>query len=156
MSGEKIFRIMVKTAKGDQAQLIRNIDGNLADLDDAEMQADVMGRLARYLAEQVNQNNSAVTKCVGAVLDLVRTHRDLLIKLAKNGGNDARDQVGWFLVEALRCTNFAKHDTGKIQYFIDMMKEAGLTISGDPDKCAKMATFENLDYTAGTVKMDPP
>jgi len=155
MSGEKFFKMMVKTAHGDQAQLIRNIDTNLADLDDTAMQADVMGRLARYLVEHVNTDNAAITKCVGAALDLVKTHRDLLTKLAAKGGDDARDQVGWFLVEALRCTNFAKHDAGKIRYFKEVMEEAGLTIAGNPDKCIEFATFENLDYAAGTVTMEP-
>jgi len=102
--------------------------------------------LYAWLANDVCGNKSAVEACATLLFNAIHKNWDLL------KGHDSTDLVASFLVEALRCYNFAKHDSNAIIAFIKLFGDLGVKIDLDQN-CVKCATFGDLTYSKGVVKM---
>lgn len=151
---EKVMKMMRKVAGGDHAKLVNAVSENLADLDTDDIKAQVLTILSMDLVQHVNQSAAQTAKCADPLLNMSKTHAALFKTLA-GSSDSARDAVGFFLTEALRCNNFARHDSAIVATFIEMIEDAGIKIAGDPKTCIKLATFAVLDFGSGVVTMQP-
>lgn len=100
----------------------------------------------------VNQRDARVQRLSPVVSEFISSNSELIKELQSD---DHRDLLGGVLVESLRCSNFANHSSNNIENFIDLFRELGFNIDGDPHACAQLATFSLLSYEPGRVIMKP-
>ncbi|MCF3948173.1 hypothetical protein [Acidiphilium iwatense] len=109
--------------------------------------------LGLLLAIQVNINDHSVKSVWSNLYNFVQKYQE---DIKTNALND-KSAVAEFLVEALRCVNFACHNSDKIKYFITLIKGCGISIDGEPDQCMSLATFGTLQFntTSKKIMMSP-
>lgn len=104
--------------------------------------------LTAWLANDVCQDAHKVKVCATPLLSSIQTSWKWL------KGHKNIDIVACFLVEALRCYNFANHNSAAIREFIKLFKELRVTLVCD-DRAVEHATFSILSYDGGVVTMIP-
>jgi hypothetical protein len=111
--------------------------------------------LTGLLEDKVNTDKALVEANADKVLKLVRLWRVALGGLAAD--EKAKPSVGAFLVAALRCVNFANHNSKLVLEFYNIMKQCSFTVVGDPEKCINAASFADLAYSPYTkeIRMTP-
>jgi hypothetical protein len=110
-------------------------------------------QVALFLSVWVN----TITDEVKAVAPLLQTFVNAKIEDIKTATQSDKDGVGEFLVESLRCVNFAYHNSDYVAEFIVLIKACGISIEGEPEQCTEHATFGVLQYNDKThlVVMHP-
>lgn len=104
--------------------------------------------LSEFYSELTNwfvteANKQTVSNDVAQLLaDIVDSNQTTLKGQVKGHKN----VIAEFLVEVLRCINFALHDKQKIILFIEIFQNLGISIGGQPDACVLYETFEDLRY----------
>lgn len=111
---------------------------------------EVLWALVAYLIGTVRPDASKLEVWADALHTAVQESWERLKTLPK-------DALVPFLVEVLRCNNLQHHDPGIVREYIGLFGELGVHIEGQPDQCAALATFSNLDSSGdgSTVTMEP-
>lgn len=143
----KVLKTFWKAAKGSPSELFSLLITNREEID---LQAEDYKELSLPL-DSVNRNQSLVKETAPKVLEFVgnaKTNQELVKQAGTNKGD-----VAEFLVEALRCVNFAEHKSAYVAQFVKLIRDCGIPIDGDIDQCIKLATFGTLQYNTSTQKI---
>lgn len=103
--------------------------------------------LGMWLEGEVN--NSTPGDAYEGVMSFIEHQGDRLSDVAKQG-RDPRNAIGYFLVEAMRCANFTKHDSDIIRFFVEKFRALSYSLDDkDVGQCIDRSTFRLLTW-------DPP
>ncbi len=107
-----------------------------------------------WLLLDINGTAEGTKTAYGALLKCVKDHRERIVAFgAKTEAN--KGPLGRFLVEVLRCCNFATHSSATIASFRSLFADLGIGVTGQPQLCEDHATFANLDFDdSGNVVME--
>ncbi len=143
----KALKMLNKTQLQGIENRISYIDGVFKGVLDKAFDIDgFLADLTSWLANDVCQSKVNVLVCAAPLFKLIEANWSQI----KGGGS--QDIVALFLVEALRCYNFANHDSKAIVAFIDIFKDLGVKVNCDKN-CVTLATFSDLSYDKGVVTM---
>ncbi|GLS25310.1 hypothetical protein [Marinibactrum halimedae] len=147
----KALKILNNKIFGATEKKIGFISENFSDfLEDEASPVEMLQDLAFWLISEVNQSDSDLKMCAQPLYELVKANLERLKALKAT----SKDVVALFLVEILRCYNFAKHDSNVVREFArDIFPSLGYGVDGDVDYCIINATFGDLTYVDGTVLM---
>ncbi len=147
---EKYTNSILINKKFDHIGKFSILTDSLPEVETAEDKGTAILAVTKLLTE-VNRSTSQINDLHKQVKDFVFSNQDSLKELC----NENRDLVGGLLVECLRCTNFALHDSESIESFTQLFNDLGFALKGDPQECADLATFSTLTYEPGTIVMEP-
>lgn len=145
----RALRILNKNNKMEPHRFIAEYFAeNLKDLAQSPMELSAfISDIYMWLEQDINTNEAENKAASASMYSLVHSNWDIIKSTVQP--NDLAE----LLVEAARCVNLAEHNSAKLADFVAKIREAGLSIEGDPENCIQMASIETFMVQNGKIIM---